>query len=211
MSRCEYKLLPKGFPILVLTKPTVGIIALQGDFSAHGKAFSRAGAAVTLVRTPDDLKGVQALAMPGGESTTMTLLGYGNGLWQAVKELAQAGMPVFATCAGVIMLATELAGENERVKPLGLLDITVSRNAYGSQVDSFEHQVRIKLAGNELDIPGVFIRAPLISGVRPPVEPCGWIDGQIVMVRQGAIWGMTFHPELSGNLTLQKAFLEYLH
>jgi 5'-phosphate synthase pdxT subunit len=191
-------------------KPTVGIIALQGDFSAHGKAFSRAGAAITLVRTPEGLKGVQALALPGGESSTMTLLGYGNGLWQAVKERALAGMPIFATCAGVIMLATRLAEGTAKVTPLGLLDITAARNAYGSQVDSFEHQVHVKLGVNEFETLGVFIRAPVITELRAPVEPCGWLGEQAVMVRKGGLWGATFHPELSENLTLHKAFLGQL-
>ncbi len=194
----------------VQTKPTIGVTALQGDFAAHCRAFSRAGAAVTLVRGPEDLAGVQALAMPGGESTTMTLLGYGNGLWQAVKERALAGMPIFATCAGVIMLASDLLEGSPKVTPMELLDITVSRNAYGSQVDSFEETVRIKLDSSEFTVPGVFIRAPAITAVRAPVQGCGWLGEQVVMVRQGAIWGLTFHPELSGDLTLQSAFLKQL-
>ena len=191
-------------------KPTIGIASLQGDFSAHGKAFTRAGAQIQLVRTPDDLEKVQALALPGGESTTMTLLGYDNGLWQAVAKRAKAGMPVFATCAGVIMLASRLEQETAKVRPLGLLDIAVSRNAYGSQVESFESDVRVKLGNEELKLPGVFIRAPIISEVSEPTIPAGWLGSHVVFVVKGNIWGLTFHPELSGDLTLQKAFLKLI-
>lgn len=188
-------------------KTTIGIAALQGDFYAHGRAFSRAGAKTTLVRTPDDLVKAQALALPGGESTTMTLLGNENGLWQAVAERAKAGMPVFATCAGVIMLASKLEQETEKVQPMGLLDITVSRNAYGSQLESFESAVRVKLGEGELGIAGVFIRAPAITEVREPTIAAGWMGSQAVMAVKGPIWGLTFHPELTGDLTLHKKFL----
>lgn len=191
-------------------KPTIGIAALQGDFSAHGKAFARAGAEIVLVRTPDDLEKVHALALPGGESTTMTLLGYGNGLWKAVAKRAKAGMPVFATCAGVIMLASRLEQETVKVRPLGLLDIAVSRNAYGSQVDSFEGDVRLKLGDEKLKLPGVFIRAPVITEVSEPTTAVGWLGSQVVFVVRGNIWGLTFHPELSGDLTLQKRFLKLI-
>ncbi len=191
-------------------KPTIGIVAIQGDFSAHGRAFSRAGAGVALVRTPDDLKSVQALALPGGESTTMTLLGYENGLWQAAASRIQEGMPVFATCAGVIMLAAGLEQESEKVRPLGLLDITVSRNAYGSQVESFESAVRVKLGKGEVRVTGVFIRAPVITEVREPTLAAGWLGSQVVMAVKGSIWGLTFHPELSGDLTMQKRFVELI-
>lgn len=191
-------------------KPTIGIAALQGDFSAHGKAFTRAGAQILLIRTPDDLKNVQALALPGGESTTMTLLGYENGLWQAVAKRAKEGMPVFATCAGVIMLAARLERETDKVRPLGLLDIAVSRNAYGSQVESFESDVRVKLSDEKLELPGVFIRAPVITEVSEPTIAAGWLGGQVVFVVKGNVWGLTFHPELSGDLTLHKRFLKLM-
>ncbi len=189
------------------SKPTIGIIALQGNFAAHKQAFHRAGADTRLVHSPEKLAGVDALVMPGGESTTMTLLGYENGLWPAVREMAQADVPVLGTCAGIIMLAEKLDEEASKVAPLGLLDITVSRNAYGSQVDSFEENVRLRLDSEERTVPGVFIRAPAIIRMEQPTEPFGWLGDEIVAVRMGNVLGLTFHPEMTNDLTILRHFV----
>jgi 5'-phosphate synthase pdxT subunit len=186
---------------------TVGIIALQGDFAAHQKALSRAGARTWPVRHPEELAQADAAVIPGGESTTMTLLGYENGLWQALKERALSGMPVMGTCAGIIMLARELVGESARVHPLGLLDIAVARNAFGSQVDSFEDSVEVRLAGVALTVPGVFIRAPAITQVGGDARVLGTRRGEPVMVQQGKVLGLSFHPELTADRSIVEYFL----
>ena len=186
---------------------TAGIIALQGDFAAHQQALSRAGARVQLIRHPERLRTVDAAVIPGGESTTMTLLGYENGLWRALKERALAGMPVMGTCAGIIMLARKLAGETAPVRPLGLLDITVARNAYGSQVHSFEDEVQVKLGSTPVTVPGVFIRAPAITRVGEPTRVLGIWRDEPVMVQKGRVLGLTFHPELTANSYVIEYFL----
>ncbi len=188
-------------------RPTIGIIALQGDFAAHRRAFSRAGAETRLVSSPDGLAAADALVIPGGESTTMTLLGYENGLWPAVREAARAGMPVMGTCAGIIMLARALHQEPAKITPLKLLDITLARNAYGSQVDSFEQSVRLRLNGEERTVPGMFIRAPAIIRMEPPTEAVGWLGDEIVAARKGNVLGLTFHPELAPDLTILRHFI----
>ncbi len=150
---------------------------------------------------------MDALVIPGGESSTMTLLGYENGLWPAVRKMAQAGTPVMGTCAGIIMLAEVLDEEASKVAPLGLLNITVSRNAYGSQVDSFEQSVRLRLDSDERTVPGVFIRAPAITHMVQPTEPFGWLGDEIVAVRKGNVLGLTFHPEMTDDLTVLRHFV----
>jgi 5'-phosphate synthase pdxT subunit len=137
----------------------------------------------------------------------MTLLGYENGLWPAVREVAQAGMPVMGTCAGIIMLAESLDEKASKVTPLGLLDIAVSRNAYGSQVESFEESVRLRLNGEEQTVPGVFIRAPAIVRMEQPTVPFGWLGDEIVAVRKGNILGLAFHPEMTSDLTVLRYFV----
>jgi len=191
----------------VTGRPTIGIIALQGDFAAHKHAFHRAGCNTRLVHSPQELAGVDALVIPGGESSTMTLLGYENGLWPAVRGMAEAGVPVMGTCAGIIMLAESLDEEASRVAPLGLLNITVSRNAYGSQVDSFEQSVRLRLDGDEHKAPGVFIRAPAITRMERPTKAFGWLGDEVVAVRKGNVLGLTFHPEMANDLTILRYFI----
>lgn len=188
-------------------RPTIGIIALQGDFAAHERAFRRAGCGTRLVRSPEELTGVDALVIPGGESSTMTLLGYENGLWPAVRKMAEAGVPVMGTCAGIIMLAKSLDEKASKVTPLGLLDIAVARNAYGSQVESFEENVRLRLSGEERTVPGVFIRAPAIVRVEQPTKAVGWLGDETVAVRKGTVLGLTFHPEMTSDLTVLRYFV----
>lgn len=150
---------------------------------------------------------MDVLVIPGGESTTMTLLGYENGLWPAVRKMAERGVPVMGTCAGIIMLADVLDEKASKVAPLGLLDITISRNAYGSQVESFEESVRLRLNGEERTVPGVFIRAPAIIRMEQPTKAIGWLGDETVAVRKGNVLGLTFHPEMTSDLTVLRHFV----
>jgi pyridoxal 5'-phosphate synthase pdxT subunit len=201
-------------------KLRVGVLALQGDFAAHARALEALGCAVELVRRPAQLVGLKALAMPGGESTTMSLLLDASGLRQPLAEALSptarggGGLPVLATCAGVILLAQRLEGDSGSVKvqPLGLLDATVSRNAYGRQVDSFEAPLDIDWAalgteGSAAQFHGVFIRAPRIVACGAKVQTACQLDGEPVLLRQGHLLAATFHPELSADLRLHAALL----
>jgi 5'-phosphate synthase pdxT subunit len=192
--------------------PRVGVLALQGAFAAHARAFAELGATVAEVRVPDDLDGLDAIAMPGGESTTMSRLLLTSGLFDALKPRIADGLPVFGTCAGMILLATEvLDGRPDQVS-FGAIDLTVRRNGYGRQVDSFEADLR--LAGAEASAPpyhAVFIRAPLVESVGPNVEVLAEHDGHPVLVRQGAITAAAFHPELTDDQRLHARFLSDVH
>jgi len=191
-----------------------GVLALQGDFAAHMRVLAQLGAEPVEIRRPAQLKGISALLMPGGESTTMSLLLDSSGLRQPLIELIGGGLPILATCAGAILLARQLRHDNGsiRVHTLGLLDATVDRNAYGRQVDSFESALRVDWAAlgadqNGGDFHGVFIRAPQISAPGPAVAPVAWHDDEVVAVRQGNIVAAAFHPELSGDARLHQAVL----
>ncbi len=189
----------------------VGVLALQGDVPEHLKALAgvvRSGT-VTAVRAPDDLARVDALFMPGGESTTIARLLLESRLWEPLQARLRAGLPALATCAGLILLARTLVPGGPGASPptFGLVDVEVRRNGYGSQRESFEGPVRGEgLAGGAF--PGVFIRAPRILAVGPGARPIAWYGSEVVGVRFGAIWALTFHPELSGDLRLHRLFLE---
>jgi 5'-phosphate synthase pdxT subunit len=175
----------------------VGILALQGDFEAHGKVVRSLGAEPREVRVPDDLEGLDALIIPGGESTVMTLGIEREGLAEPLRALAERGTPVLGTCAGMIMLDRE---------HLGLLDIVARRNAFGRQVRSFEAD--IELAG----VPGgpmhaVFIRAPWVAEHGPEVEVLGTVEDHPVAIRQANLLAVSFHPELSGDSRLHELLL----
>jgi 5'-phosphate synthase pdxT subunit len=160
-----------------------------------------------LVRTPERLAGVDALALPGGESTTIDKLLDTSCLREPVAALVRDGMPTLATCAGLIVLAREVTDGRADQQPLGLLDVTVRRNGYGRQVDSFEAALVIDgLPGGPFA--GVFIRAPVVEAVGAGVEVLAEHDGNPVLVRQGSIWAATFHPELSGDLRIHQRFVE---
>lgn len=182
---------------------TVGVFALQGDFERHAAAWRRAGAAVREVRTRVDFDGLDALSMPGGESTTMLrllgVLGLRGELENAVRTL-----PVFATCAGAILLGE--GGEHLPAAPLGVLDVTVARNAYGRQVDSFEADVDCPVLGGP--VRGVFIRAPRFTRLGKGVETIATHDGEPVGVRQGRLVALAFHPELTDDPRLFRWFLD---
>lgn len=189
----------------------VGLLALQGDFERHEAAFAALGVPTRQVRRADELAGVRALVIPGGESTTLSRLVDIVGLRAPLRDFA-GERPVLGTCAGLIMLCAELVGEatgDHGVRPLGLLDCSVRRNAYGRQVDSFTAPVA--LAGADpasVPFPAVFIRAPRLVRVGPGVEVLASHDGHPVAVRQGRLLGLAFHPELTGDLRLHRAFLE---
>lgn len=176
----------------------VGVLALQGDFSAHTRALAERGVTGVEVRTVDALEGIGGLVFPGGESTTMLNLMEGTGLAARLMELVRAGMPVLATCAGVILLAREV--QNPAQRSLGVLDVAVARNAYGRQIDSAVVPLEVvdhQDLGNHLE--GVFIRAPRITSVGADVSVLARRDHDPVLVRQGRIVAATFHPELSSD------------
>jgi pyridoxal 5'-phosphate synthase pdxT subunit len=178
-----------------------GVLALQGDFREHARMLVDAGATPVLVRTPEDLASVECLAIPGGESTTIGRLASRFGLVEPIQERVRQGMPVFGTCAGMIVLAREVNGGEPL---LGLMDIGVDRNAYGRQVDSFEADVDVKDVG---PVRGVFIRAPQVSRVGEGVEVLARHEGRPVVVRKGSMLAATFHPEIAGDPRLHAYFL----
>jgi len=183
----------------------IGVLALQGDVVEHVRALERAGAEVVEVRTPDDFARVDALVVPGGESTTVIRLVERFGLTQPIKERVRAGMPFWGTCMGMIVAAHDVAGM--RQPTLGLLDVTVRRNAFGRQVDSAEVPLAIPALGAE-PFPAVFIRAPWIERTGPGVETLAERDGHGVMVRQGSVLGTSFHPELTADSRIHRLFLD---
>jgi 5'-phosphate synthase pdxT subunit len=175
----------------------VGILALQGGFEAHAKIVRTLGAEPREVRTPADLEGLDALIIPGGESTVMTLGIEREGLAEPLRDLARRGIPVLGTCAGMIMLDRE---------HLGVLDITTRRNAFGRQLHSFE--ATLELAGVEGGpVHAVFIRAPWVSEIGPEVEVLGEVDEHPVAIRQGNVLAVAFHPELAGETRLHELLL----
>lgn len=186
--------------------PRIGVLALQGAFRAHIDALTAAGADAFEVRTPDALDGVDGLVLPGGESTTMSMLLESSGLFEPVDALVAAGTPVLGTCAGMILLAAEVLDGRPDQRSFGAIDLHVRRNGYGRQVDSFE----VDLAVDGLDSPfhAVFIRAPLVEAAGPGVEVLARHDGHPVLARQGHVTVAAFHPELSGDGRLHARFLQ---
>ncbi len=182
----------------------VGIVAIQGDVQAHAAALSRAGAEPVLVRREKDLDGLDALILPGGESTTISKGLARVGLYDPLEAFAQSGRPVLGTCAGAILLAREV--ENHPVRTLGLVDVIAVRNAYGTQVDSFAAEAE---AAPPLDgLRCVFIRAPRLRRPGPDVEVLARVDGWPVCVRQGRVLATTFHPELTDDLRIHRLLLD---
>ena len=182
---------------------TIGVLALQGDYEAHARAFSSAGARTVLVRKPDELKGLDGLVLPGGESTTMLKFLEAHGFFAALGEFV-SNTPCFATCAGCILVAREVLRPKQR--SLGVLDATVERNAYGRQIDSTILTLPTELPGGPLEM--VFIRAPRITRVGPGVKVLAQRDGFPVLVRQGHLLVATFHPEMTSDTRVQLLFLE---
>lgn len=180
----------------------LGILAIQGDFEAHAKAFAELGADVFEVRTAADLAAAGALVLPGGESTTMLKLLREEGLWEPLRT-ACASKPVFATCAGAILLAKDV--RNPEQESLGLVDIGVERNAYGRQLHSTVTRIALE-SGEPME--AVFIRAPIIRRVGNGVRVLARYDNDPVLVEQDQILVATFHPELTRDRSLQRFFLE---
>ena len=174
-----------------------GVLALQGDFREHARVFAELGVSPVEVRTPADLAGVDVLAIPGGESTTISKLARSAGLVRPIVERAGAGMPVLGTCAGMIVMA-ERVEDGEPL--LGLVDVTVRRNAYGRQVDSFEADLEVD--GIEHPVRGVFIRAPVVESVGEGVRVLASLEGRPVVLEQGNLVLASFHPELVGETGL---------
>ncbi|TXT42048.1 MAG: glutamine amidotransferase [Spirochaetes bacterium] len=181
-----------------------GVLALQGDYAAHAKALEVAGAEAFEVRCLSDLSGLDALVLPGGESTVMGLLLQRFGMMEPLRERILSGLPVFGTCAGLILLAKEIEGKDQA--RLGLLDLRVRRNAYGRQIDSFRTLLSTCVPGAE-EIEGVFIRAPCVTAAGRGVEVLASHGGFPVLVRQGWIFAATFHPELVPDAPIHRWFL----
>ena len=174
----------------------IGVLALQGAFREHLQTLASIGVEGVPVRLPADLHGVAGLILPGGESTTMRRLIDRWGLRQPILDLAERGAPLFGTCAGMIVLAREIVGE-EPILPL--LDVVVRRNAFGRQLDSFEGELQVPVLGDQ-PVHGVFIRAPIVDKVGPGVDVLARLDdGRIVAVRERNIVATAFHPELAGE------------
>ena len=200
-----------------MTQPTVGVLALQGDVREHLVAAERLGVRGVMVRRISDLDAVDALIIPGGESTTIWKLARTFEVFEAVAGRIKAGMPTFGTCAGMVLLADRLLDGAEGQETFGGLDITVRRNAFGRQVDSFESEVTFAIDGPQFTDPvhAVFIRAPWVEDVGPDVEVLASVSvsgggDRIVAVRQGPVMATSFHPEVSDDLRLHRHFLDLI-
>lgn len=181
----------------------VGVLALQGDFREHGRVLRELGVEGVEVRTAQELAGVQALIIPGGESTAIGKLARAHELVEPIRDRARTGMPVFGTCAGMIVMAERVDGGEPL---LSLLDVTVKRNAYGRQVDSFEADVEV--VGIDEPVHGVFIRAPWIEEIGEDVRVLAEHAGRPAVVEQGNLLAAAFHPELIGETRLHRYLLE---
>lgn len=182
----------------------IGVLNVQGAVSEHAFSLRRLDVEPVLVKTPEDLSGISGLVIPGGESTTIGRLIRQYGLGPGILERAKEGMPIFGTCAGLIIMAGRIEGEEGA--HLGLMDIAVDRNSFGRQRESFETFLSVQDIG-EPDFPAVFIRAPHISAAGPSVRVMAVYDGRIVAARQGHYLVTAFHPELTNDLRLHQYFL----
>jgi 5'-phosphate synthase pdxT subunit len=192
-----------------VSTPTIGVLALQGDVREHLAALVAEGADAVPVRRPDELAAVDGLVLPGGESTTIAKLAARFGLMEPLRATVRGGLPVYGSCAGMVLLADRLLDAPPDQVTVGGLDVTVRRNAFGRQVDSFESTVRL----GEATVPAVFIRAPWVEEAGPQVEVLGRVvggagDGKIVAVRQGSLLATSFHPELTGDRRVHALFVE---
>jgi pyridoxal 5'-phosphate synthase pdxT subunit len=191
---------------------TIGVLALQGDVREHLRALGESGADAAPVRRPEELDRVEALVIPGGESTTMSNLAISFGLLDPIRKRIADGMPVYGSCAGMIMLATTVLDGREDQESFGGIEMTVRRNAFGRQIESFEAPVEIEdIAGGEFH--AVFIRAPWVEDVGADVRVMGRVTagpaaGRIVAVRQENLLATAFHPELTGDLRVHRYFVE---
>ncbi len=189
-----------------MNAPRIGVLALQGAFREHILALNRLGADAIPLRSPEELKDLDGVVLPGGESTTMDKLLRKFDLQQPLRRRIEGGMPVLATCAGLILLADEVRDGLPDQESMHLLPVTVRRNAYGRQPESFEADVLLE--GLYQPFRGVFIRAPLVEQLRADIEVLGSLDGRPVAIRSGHILALTFHPELTGDDRLHEVFLD---
>lgn len=184
------------------------MLALQGDAREHVRVLSELGADAVLVRRPDELASVSGLVIPGGESSVIDKLSRAFGMREPVRSAIASGMPVYGTCAGLILLADRITDGIVGQQTFGGLDVTVRRNAFGTQVDSFETDLSVPALG-EPPVHAVFIRAPLVEQVGDGVEALAALDdGRVVAVRSGALLGTSFHPEVTGEHRFHELFLE---
>lgn len=186
--------------------PLVGVLAMQGAYREHVKALEGAGAATRLVRCEAELAGLAGLVIPGGESTTMYILLERVGLLDTLRRTVLGGLPTLGTCAGMVLLSSRITDGRPYQKGFGAVDIGVRRNGYGRQLDSFEADLDVR-GLDDGPFHGVFIRAPLVEDPGS-AEVLAELDGHPVAVRQGRVMALAFHPELSGDLRLHRAFLE---
>lgn len=203
----------------MIFRPVVGVLALQGGVAEHASLLEQLGAQVVLVKRPEQLGGLDALVLPGGESTTIDRLTRIFGLHQPLIEAIAGGLPTLGTCAGLILLAREIEDPAANQQTLGLLDVTVRRNAFGSQVDSAETQLAWGVAGaddprqgtgastEQVPVRAAFIRAPIVTRMGAEVTVLARHAGQVVGVQQGHLLGISFHPELTGDTTVHRALL----
>jgi len=184
----------------------IGVLGLQGDFDAHGRVLRDLGADVWVVKKPEQLDGVAGLVVPGGETTTLIKLMDAYGFWGTMQDFAAAGKTILGTCAGLILLAKEV--ENPPQRSLALIDVTVERNSYGRQQESFEGVGRFTADGQDRDLAMIFIRAPRIRRLGAGVECLATCGDDCVMARQGRVVVASFHPELTGDPTVHQYFLD---
>lgn len=186
----------------------IGVLGLQGDAREHVGAIEAAGGTPVVVKTAAELASVDGVVIPGGESTTIGKLLARFSLLHPLRERAEGGMPLFGTCAGLILMARDVVGTEDAPHRLGILDVTVRRNAYGRQVDSFEARVRLEDEGPPLEV--AFIRAPTIERVGEGVEVLATHEERPVLVREGHLLGATFHPEITGEVRVHRAFVDMI-
>jgi 5'-phosphate synthase pdxT subunit len=189
-------------------RPVVGVLALQGDVPEHLRALEAAGARPAAVRRPEELDRVDGLVIPGGESTTLWRLSVAFDVLEPLRKLIGEGLPAFGSCAGMIMLADRLADGVEGQQTYGGIDMTVRRNAFGRQVDSFERDIRIDDDEPSEPFHAVFIRAPWVERAGPDVDVLAEDNGRIIAVRQGALLATAFHPELTPDRRIHKLFTQ---
>jgi 5'-phosphate synthase pdxT subunit len=185
----------------------IGVLCLQGDFREHLQTFRELGLPTVRVRKPADLEGISGLVIPGGESTVIDKLSQTFELREPIIQLIRNGLPTFGTCAGLILLADRLLDGTRSQRTFGGLDVLVQRNAFGSQLDSFEEDVNFE--GIAKPVHAAFIRAPIVSEIGEDVEVVASLkDGRIVGVRQGNILGISFHPEVTGETSVHEHFVD---
>lgn len=187
----------------------VGVLGLQGDVREHVRALQSAGATTAVVKRADQLAEVDGLVLPGGESTTIGKLLDRYDLLGPLQARVQGGMPLYGTCAGAILMATEIVGAQDAPDRLAVMDMAVRRNAYGRQLDSFEADLEVE--GLDSDFRAVFIRAPVIEETGADVDVLAEVDGRPVLVRQGTMLASTFHPEMTPDARLHEMFVQLIH